>query len=72
MIRLLPKKPSFTFLGWAIAFVLVRLLILLSAPLEIYDPEEMFNGTAARELLRGMKLLGFRNTCTFRMRAVRW
>ncbi|MBU0480394.1 MAG: hypothetical protein KKG47_04770 [Proteobacteria bacterium] len=38
------------------AFFIIRFLILVSAPTSIYDDEEIFNGTAALELLRGMHL----------------
>lgn len=44
---------------WLIPLALfagIRLLLLLSSPYAIFDDEEMFNGTAALELLRGINL----------------
>lgn len=37
-------------------FVAARMPLLMSAPLAIYDDEELYNGTAAKELLRGLNL----------------
>ena len=46
------------FLWWSaiMVFVIIRFLILVSVPTFIFDEEEMFNGTAALELLRGFHL----------------
>ncbi len=37
-------------------YLVTRLLVLFSAPHAIFDDEELYNGTAARELLRGLRL----------------
>ncbi|MBU0673277.1 MAG: hypothetical protein KJ950_01385 [Proteobacteria bacterium] len=55
------KKPLWEkkqFFWWSaiVGFLLFRYLILISAPTSIFDDEEMFNGTAALELLRGINL----------------
>lgn len=43
-------------LGALLAFLGTRVAILISAPHAIFDDEELYNGTAARELLRGLQL----------------
>ena len=49
------KKSVFIFISLAILFLSLRLLVLLTAVEKVSEPEEIYRGVIAQELLQGLK-----------------